>query len=316
MFSPIRSLCFNDDRQTFTIVLPSQYKIFRCDPFGPIFSRDCEELSLGGAATCNGYRLIALTGSPSPAPFNSKSIRVFDHQNGQVTFDHQFPDHVLTMALSTDTVVCAMHCKIEVWNTRMNNCVYSFTTGLNVHVPLCLSKDARSLLTAGDRANQVSFYRNMGADLRHNTFVAEDSPVSLVKFSDNYQYFATAAFKGATIRIWEYFSTNCVGILARDDREDIIQTMDFSPNSQFFACCNKDGIVKVFNITRKSNNPSRPMIPACSCKLSDGVHMPRICWLSNELIGVITLEGESYRLTFTGTSLEKEEASFLKRVTS
>ena len=315
MFSPIRCVCFNDDRQTFTIVLPSQYRIFRCDPFGMIFSRDCDDLSLGTAATYSGYRFIGLTGSPSPSTFNSKCIRVFDHQTGQVVFDHAFSDHVLTLALGNETVVCAMHRLIEVWNSRTNQLVHTFETGVNVHVPLSLSKDSKNLITAGSNAKQVTVYKGIGYGLKSHSFVADEGAVSVTRFSDNCQYFATAGFTGNSIRVWDLLTMNCVAILERSGKGDIIQSMDFSPTCEYFASCSKNGTVRVYDIRRKVTNASKADAPVCTLSLAPEVYMPRVCWLASDLLGVATLEGDYYRLAFNGQSLEKEVTAFLKRGT-
>lgn len=280
-----------------------------------IFSRDCDDLSLGTAATYSGYRFIGLTGSPSPSRFNSKSIRVFDHQTGQVVFDHYFPDHVLTLALGNETVICAMHCRIEVWNSRTNQLVHAFDTGLNVHVPLAFSKDSKNLVTAGGNAKQVTIYKGIGYGLKQHSFVADEGAVSAVRFSDNCQYFATAGFTGNVIRVWDLLTMNCVAILERTGKNDIIQSMDFSPTCEYFASCSKNGTVRVFDIRRKVTNASTPDRPVCTINLAPDVYMPRVCWLATDLIGVATLEGDYYRLSFNGQALEKEVTAFLKRGT-
>lgn len=317
MISPIRSLCFNDDRQTFTIVLPSQYRIFRCDPFGMIFSRECEDLSLGSVATYHGYRLIALTGSPSPSSsFNSKCVRIFDHQNGQVTFEHTFPDHILTLQLGNDVVVIAMHCKVEVWNTKTNQMIHNFGTGLNVHVPLTISKDSSAIITAGGHAKQLSISKGIGATLKTSTLTADDNPISLVRFSDDGQFFASASFNGTRINIFDARTFSLMAILDRG-ANDIIQTMDFSPNGDYIASCSKDATIRIFDIRRKMQNTTKTTPPVCQIKIElnkeQTISMPRLEWLNSALIGLTSLDGDYYKLNFTGMNVDYEKSTFLKR---
>ncbi|OHS95948.1 hypothetical protein TRFO_37918 [Tritrichomonas foetus] len=316
MISPIRSLCFNDDRQTFTIILPSQYRIFRCDPFGMIFTRECDDLSLGCAATYNGYRYIALAGSPSSQAFNSKSVRIFDHQTGQTTFEHVFQEHILNIALGSGIIVCCMHLKVEIWNINENAILHKFENGLNVHIPLALSRDSSNVLMAGATMKRVSLHKNVlptSGSLKTYSFVADEAAVSLIRFSDNGNYFATAAFNGNCIRIWDCSNLCTVAVLDRGPKDDIIQTMDFSPSDDFFASCSKDGTIRIFDIRRKVPNATKKMSPACSTNLEQQLYMPRICWLNSMIIGITTLEGDYYKFTFNGSSIEYETTPFLKR---
>jgi hypothetical protein len=182
MISPIRTLCINDDRKTFTIVLPTQYRIYRADPFDSVFSRDCEDLSLGSVATFDGFRLLALTGAPSSPTFSTKSVRIFDHRTGQLTFDQTLSDHILTMRLGADIIVCAMHCKIEVWQIRTRTLLHNFTTGLNVHVPLALSPNSGNLIIAGTSGRHIGLHKGIGGTLNSSTFSADDTTISNTLF--------------------------------------------------------------------------------------------------------------------------------------
>ncbi|OHT05312.1 hypothetical protein TRFO_26931 [Tritrichomonas foetus] len=314
MISPIRSLCFNDDRQTFTIVLPSQYRIFRCDPFGMIFSRECEDLSLGAVATYSGYRFIALAGAPSPKVFNSKSVRVFDHQTGQLTFEHDFSDHILSMGIGKDIIVVCMYTKTEVWNTRTGQMMYNLGCGKNVHVPMAISPNSTNLILSGPTDKQVALHRGIGGQIQSSNFVVDEAAVSLVKFSDDGTLFATAGFSGNCIRIWELKTLSTCAILDRGSKEDIIMAIDFSPSSDFVASVSKSGVIRVYDIRRRAPNATRATQPVCTENLGQPVYMPRFSWINSMLIGLASLEGDYYKITFNGSSLECEKTPFLKRV--
>jgi WD40 repeat protein len=314
MISPIRSLCFNDDRKTFTIVLPSQYRIYRADPFDIVFSRDCEDLSLGSVATVDGYRLLALTGAPSSPTFSTKSVRIFDHRTGQVAFDHTLSDHILTMRLGTEIIVCAMHCKIEIWQIRTRTLLHSFTTGLNVHVPLALSPNANTLVIAGTTGRHIALHKGLTASLNSSTFSADETTISVAHFSDDSSLFATAAFNGNNVYVWDIRTVSRVAILDRGSG-DHVQTFDFSPQNEYFAACSKEGTVRVWDIRRRVANAMKPLTQLCSISLASKVSMPRIAWLSSSLIGVTILEGDFFKVKFTGTALEFDKTPFLKRET-
>jgi WD40 repeat protein len=312
MISPIRSLCFNDDRKTFTIVLPSQYRIYRADPFDIVFSRDCEDLSLGSVATHDGYRLVALTGAPSSPTFSTKSVRVFDHRTGQLAFDHTLSDHILTMRLAADTIVCAMHCKIEVWQTRTRTLLHTLTTGLNVHVPIALSPNASALIIAGTTGRHISLHKGVGGTLNSSTFTADETTISIVSFSDDSSLFATAAFNGNQIYVWDVRTVSHVAILDRGSG-DHVQTIDFSPSNDHFAACSKEGTVRVWDIKRRVANAMKPTAQLCAVSIAPKVSMPRIAWLGASALGVTTLEGDFFKVKLAGANLEVEKTPFLKR---
>lgn len=313
MFSPIRSLCFNDDRQTFTIVLPSQYRIFRCDPFGMIFSRECEDLSLGTVATYDGYRYIALAGAPSPQNFNSKSVRVFDHQTGQKPFEHTFQDHILSLGIGKNIIVVCMYNQTEVWSTSTKQLIYSLKSGKNVHVPLAIAPDSSSIIVGGSNERSITIYRGIESQLQPVNAGVDESAVSLVKFSDDCRLFATSGFTGDYIRVWDFKTLALVATLERGTKEDVVMAIDFSPSGDFLASISKDGLLRIFDIRKRNQNPKKPTKCACSENLGQPLYMPRFTWLNSMLLGLASLEGDYYKISFDSSSIEFEKIPFLKR---
>lgn len=310
----MRSLCFNDDRKTFTVVLPSQYQIFSCEPFGLVFSRDCDDVSLGTVATHCGYRFIALTGAPSNRDFNSKSVRIFDHQHGRIVFERQFDSHILALALGADVLVVFTHRRVEVWDTHLNQLAEVFAQdGLNLHVPMDLSKDSRSLLFAGGSARKVCHVAGLRAGSQLREFVADSGDISLVRVSDDGSLLATACFYGRTIRIWDAATKNCVAVLERNSENDIAQAMDFAPSNDFFVSCSSNGYVRVYDIRRRAQNAKAATPAVCMLNLRQQVFMSSVCWQNSMVINLISLDGVHFKLTFNGSSLEKEKNCILSR---
>lgn len=315
MISPIRSLCFNDDHETFTIVLPSQYRVFRCDPFGMILGREMEEYSLGQVATYDGYRFLALTGSPSPPDFNSKCIKIFDHSTGQICFEHQFNDHILSMKLGDGIVVINTHCRIEIWNTNTKELYNSFEIGLNVHCPIAINPESRVIICSGQDDKKVSICTNIrDRNINRKNCVVEEKgiSISLVAYNRSGSLFAVATFGGEKIYIFDSLMVNCITTLDRGNSGDIIQTVDFSPNDNYLASCSKDGEVRIFDVRKTTRGASLLQAPIAKTKLSS-VTMPRICWMKNEIIGVTSLEGDFYKLTLKDDNLSVDVSPFLKR---
>ena len=313
MISPIRTLCFNDDRQTFTVILPSQYRIFRCEPFGMIFSRECDDISLGCVvATYDGYRFLAITGSPSPPMFNSKCLRIFDHQTGQIVFDNQFEDHILSIRLGNGILVVNMHKKIEIWSTINKKIISKFDIGINVHCPLAISPDSSTIICGGSDDKKITICTISKNDSvsKHNLKVDSNS-ISLISFSPNKTYFATSAFNGSEIHLWD-IKYNHIVSLEKQSSSDIIQTLDFSPDSSSIVCCSKDGLVRVYDLRKQYKGMVKPLPPICSLQIGT-VTMPRISWMTDETIGITSLEGDFYKLTLSNGSLEVEQTPFLKR---
>ncbi|EAY09502.1 hypothetical protein TVAG_102510 [Trichomonas vaginalis G3] len=316
MISPIRSLCFNDDHETFTIVLPSQYRVFRCDPFGMILGREMEEYSLGNVATYDGYRFLAITGSPSPPDFNSKCIKIFDHSTGQIKFEHQFNEHILTMKLGDGLVVINMHCRIEIWNTNTKELFSALDIGLNVHCPLCIAPDSKSIICSGQDDKKIWLCNNIREKnlAKRNCGVEEKGvSISLSAYNRNGTLFAIATFGGEKIYIFDAKMLNCIATLERGNPGDIIQSIDFSPNEYYIATCSKDAEVRVFDIRKNSRGANVLQQPVIKVKLPS-VTMPRICWIKNDVIGVTSLDGDFHKITLKDeTNFEVQTSPFLKR---
>ena len=316
MISPIRTLCFNDDKQTFTVILPSQYRIFRCEPFGMIFSRECDDISLGCVvSTYNGYRFLALTGSPSPPMFNSKCLRIYDHQTGQIVFEHQFDDHILSIRLGNGIIVVNVHRKIEVWNTTQNKLIGKFDIGINVHCPLSISPDSSAIVAGGSDDKRVTFCTFTKSDSlsKQQLKLEDDSAISVVVFSPNSSLFAVSSFGANNILILDAKTHKFVAKLEKPLGNDITQAIDFSPDSFNVVCCSKEGMVRVFDLRKQFKGSDKPLSPVCSLQIGS-VTMPRLSWMNNETIGITSLEGDFYKLTFTNGSLEVETTPFLKRI--
>jgi WD40 repeat protein len=277
-----------------------------------IFNRECDDLSLGTVATFKGYQFIALTGSPSTPNLNTKSLRIYDHQTGQITFDQTLPDHILTIRLGQDVIAAAMHCKIELWSITRKQVLHTFSTGLNVHCPIALSANSSNLVIAGSSGRQVTLHRGLGGSLSSSSFIADENSVSIVEFADDSSLFATAGFNGSVIRVWDFRTLSCVAILDRGSPIDLVQTVNISPAREFLAACSKEGIVKVFDIRNRVQNAMKPTPLLCSVSLGQKVFMPRICWLTANLIGVTTLEGDYYEVGFNDSILKVKKTPFLK----
>ena len=312
MISPIRNLCFNDDHQTFTVVLPSQYRIFRCDPFGMIFSRELEDMSLSNVATYSGYRFLALTGSLSPPIFNSKCVRIFDHQTGEITFDHSFEDFILALKLGEGIVVINMYMKVQIWDTNTKSMLQNIPIGHNVHCPLSLSPDSNFLICSGDTDMKINFCSHIRDNFtRKQVKIEYSSAISLLQFAQDNKTFAETTFSGNTVGIFNSQTVSCFITLNKEGEGDIIQTIDFSPNLEYVATCSKDAIVRIYEIKKMTGMLNA--LPPLVMTTLPSVTMPRISWMTDEYIGVISLEGDYYRLQFNGTSLEVESTPFLKR---
>lgn len=105
---------------------------------------------------------------------------------------------------------------------------------------------------------------------------------------------------------------NIVLTLSRPSN-DLLHTMDFSPDLHYIVTCSKDGIVRIFDISGRKPNNRAKIDPMYTVKISQVCTMPRCSWMSSDQIGITTLEGIFYKLTFNGHSIEQESTEFNKR---
>lgn len=307
MLSPIRSLCFNDDHETFTIVLPSQYRVFKCDPFGMIFSRELEDLSLWALATFDGYRFLAITGSPSAASFNTQCIRVFDHKTGTTVFDHAFEDHILNIRLGDDLALCCFHCYIQGVCISMGQILFKVPFGANVHVPMAISPDSKSMITPGPNSNEIAHFWGLKTSINRQVNKVADEAVAFVQFSRDGKMYATIPFVSKSIKIWD--STQKLEIVELVS-DGIVQSIDFTEDNKTIATVSSSGQVRVYTISTFADDPIQPN---AVFDLSSHVIMPRIIWLDASTLCVISLTGDLYRIPIQGNSDSYETTTFLKR---
>jgi len=305
---PIRALCFNDDHQTFTVVLPSHYQIIRCTPFGVVFTRDADGRSLGAVATYDGYRFIALTGTPSSTRFSSKAVQVFDHQTGRVIFLQYFENHILAIALGHEIVVCAMHRVIEVWSTQGQR-LHTFETAENWHVPLALSRDSKGLIAT--RGAQTRYPYSTGSAPRSHRPQCARATIQCCWFGFRApgRVRHRDLLRGGSLHLGLRHARLCHG-LEHGSTEDMAQSMDFSPDGSL-ATCSLDGSVRILEIRRKHGSAHVAATP--TVKLGGEMCAPRVAWLSSDVVAVATLDGIFSRITVGDQGVTQEGTAFLKK---
>ena len=314
MISPIRSLCFNDDRETFTVVYPTMYQVFRCSPFSLVFRRECEDLSFGGVSSFNGRRFVALNGSASSHHFTGKSIRVFDHDTGEIVFDRDLSDFVLSMCVGRDMVVAAMHGRVEIFSTITGKAIHGLNTGKNVHIPLAISKDSNMLVIPGDSDKQLCLIRGLKSEPQTTQFVADDRPVSLAKFSDDANLLATLGFQGNMVRICDTKGITLLAVLNCNLKpDDIVLDFDFAPLNDFFAIATRAGDVKIFDIRNRKPDNIKPINPQFEGNVGHPVNLPKIIFNTSNVLSFISLDGEYNRINVIRGNLDFEKIPFTHR---
>lgn len=315
MFYPLKDICVNDDRGSFTIIFPHQYHAFKCDPFELILSKNFPDITIGNAATANGIQLIAISGLPADPNFNTKCVRIYDHnKNDSMIFSHQFEQHILTMRITQDLLVCAFHSHVEVWDINSNQIIQNISTGINIHAPCDISYDHTTIAIGGEAAEDVCI--TPIHNLMQKNFHAADYPVSFIKFSRTDTLFATTSSAGHTIKIWDQNTGNCVNKFKRGNYASVVHSCDFSPDNNFVAVYTQGDTLHFFDNSKRkmSGNPSttrsvhKITIPDMQSVI--------LSWFQQDKIAVLSLDGKMVVLTIDEQCREiaREQIQFMQRI--
>ena len=333
MLSPLRYLFINDDRETFTCVLPTQYSIFSVNPFEMKYSRKNFGFSLGSAVTCQGYRFIAFSGLPADPEFDTRHVCIFDHdkiknesqdekkKSNPLIFLHEFELHILSMRITPQFLIVTFHHHFEIWDINANKPLQQISTALNVHAPCDITTDYKLLAVAGRELYNCDLYL-----LNESTSIpvrAADETVSLVKFSRTPGLLATASLDGKIVRVFnttqikDSNSANncCIGKFKRGFKASVIHSIDFSPNNQFMVIVSQNGTLHFFDLKNKPPSSS-PQTYTSIQKISIGQQdVSYILWQNPSLIIVLTMAGIMISISIdedTCNEVGREQLMFLR----
>ncbi|OHT04256.1 hypothetical protein TRFO_28308 [Tritrichomonas foetus] len=324
MISPLRFIFINDDQETVTCILPTQYTIFSVNPFSLKYSKDNFGFSLGSAATCLGYRFLAFSGLPADPEFDTRQVCIFDHdkkdlkeKENPIIFRQKYEMHILSMRITPELLIVAFHQHIEIWDIKSNQPLQQLPTALNVHAPCDITSDYKLLAVAGGDIYSVSLC--LLDDRKARSLRAADDTVSLVKFSHKPGLLAATSADGKIVRVFETSSPNfgCIGKFKRGNTASVIHSIDFSPNNNFLVIVSQNGTLHFFDLRNKPPSASPPTVRS-SHKISLGQQaISYILWQTPSQIIVLTMDGQMMCISIDENNCHevgREHILFMRRL--
>jgi WD40 repeat protein len=298
--SPLRHLFFNDDQKTFICLyaFPAQYHILSISPFDIVKTQSLRHRTFGGCATARGFEYVALTGLPADPHFDTRSVLVVQHcdphSDAVELFAHEFEQHILTLRVTPDNVVCGFFDHVEAWAFKGACQVLQLRCAVNVHAPLDvspLSADGRFIVCTGE-SNPLDVC--IHSLLRHENFQARaaDNTVSLLTFSARPQYFASASSAGHTIKIWHTESNQCVIKFKRANTTSVIYSVSFSPTNEFLVVLSRDGFLHFFAMEKAVARGAAPTIRAFHSFTIGDISLAFVSWFAPSQIAIINMDGK------------------------
>lgn len=288
MFPTIRSIFINDDKNSFTCVFPSLYSIFSINPFKVLYSKSLKpkNITVGSAATCCGWRFLALTGLPADPYFDMRSVLVRDHakltsvtnenenENNQGKddcidiFSHAFNQNILSLRITPDFLICGFFNHVEVWQISRSEQIGLIKHGINIHAPLCNSSDFMTFACTGTTPLELSFLQfqlkvdngnfldsvnSTNNDVQvciNRTVKAADDPITIVKFSQDNQLLALTCTTGYAIQVLRTDTCSVIAKFKRGRTATVIYSMDFSPNCDFLCAITQKSTLHFFDLRK------------------------------------------------------------------
>lgn len=287
MFSTIRSIFINDDRNTFTCVFPSLYSIFTISPFKVLYSKSLKQnnKTIGSVATCSGWRFIALSGLPADPYFDMRSILIRDHSklpkeafennnnNNNIKddvdidiFSHAFNQNILSFRIAPDFLICGFFNHVEIWQISRSEQISNIKHGINIHAPICNSNDFMMLACTGTTPLELSFLHftlkvdnvldsvnNDDNDVQvsiSRTIKVADDPITIIKFSPDNQLLALASSTGYNIQILRTDTYTVIAKFKRGRTATVIYSLDFSPNCDFLVTISQKSTLHFFDLRK------------------------------------------------------------------
>lgn len=292
MVSALQSIYINDDNNTFTVFLPSEYYVYQCNPFKSVFHRENIDISIRFGVTCLGYRLLACTGLPADPEFDSRCVCIFDHdqkEEEQIIFKETLKQHVLALRISSDLLIVGFHQHIEIWDIGLKKQIQVVQTALNIHSPCDMSSNMKMLAFSGQEPTSINVY--FLEDSQLNNIKAADDTVSMVKFSHDSKYVATTSSDGKVVRVFETDNFNCIKKFKRGNTASVIHSIAFSPDNDFIAIISQNGTLHFFDLRNKKGSSVSTDRAFHKITIGSSV-LSHILWYSPSQIAVMTMRGQ------------------------
>ncbi|KAH0785027.1 SVP1-like protein 2 [Histomonas meleagridis] len=296
-------ICINDDKKSFTCLLPTEYHVFTISPLEHVLNIELKSITAGSCATCDGYHYIALTGLPADPTFNQKSVVVYEHLTDQrkELFKKSFDKYILELRITPKYLACSFYDHIEIWDYTSSTLYQQIPTAINVHAPISVSYDYSTLACTGNQSNDINIF---SFSTRYSIqFPAADGPISSIVFSSDREeplYFATVTSSGCIIKVYEAETSFNVINFKRGASKSIIYSLDFSPDNKYLAAVSQNATIHFFDMSSKSKKA--PTIRAFNRIKIGKSSISYISWYACNQIAVLKMNGKLLKITIDPTN--------------
>ena len=312
MITLLKSIFFNDDKVSFTCIFPTFYNIFSITPFQTLISENVKSknITISKAATCSGAHFIAFVGMPADPHFDAKNVMIYDNFEKKELFKHTFDQCVSSIKITPKYLISDFYDHIEIWNYLDGNKIFSAKHAINIHSPIDVSSDYNSIAFLGANNQELLIFNEMQAltmlsfqdiiyfiQQEKNTVKLSDTPLSLISFSKENDYYLTTNTTGQTISVWRCSDNQCIAKCKRGNSSAVTYGFDLSPNNDFLAVITQNSILYFFDLRNISEKKSAPTLKVMHKIPFDDQSISYIAWFLQEQIAIITYSGMLILLT-------------------
>ncbi|KAG6703880.1 hypothetical protein I3842_07G107100 [Carya illinoinensis] len=241
-------LSFFMDHRFFAAGTSHGFRVFSCDPFRELFSREFKD---GGFAAVQMHfrsSILALVGGGPHSKFPLHKVIFWDERQSYWASEISFRSEVRSIRLRYDRIVVVLEHKIYVYTFNHLRLVHQLETIANPEGLCAVSQLDGSLVLAciGLRNGQVRVEHY--AAKRTKFIMAHDSKIACLELSQDGLFLATASSKGTLVRIFSTLDATLLQEVRRGTDQADIYSLAFSSTAQWLAVTSDKGTVHVFNL--------------------------------------------------------------------
>eukprot|EP01102_Stenamoeba_stenopodia_P021165 TRINITY_DN8451_c0_g1_i3.p1 TRINITY_DN8451_c0_g1~~TRINITY_DN8451_c0_g1_i3.p1 ORF type:complete len:354 (+),score=51.70 TRINITY_DN8451_c0_g1_i3:375-1436(+) len=244
---------FNHDSSLISVGTPKGFMLFKVEPF-----EKCYDFFGGGVGVVELHytsSLVALVGSGDEPTLSPRKLKLFNTKTNTTLYELNFITAILAIKWNRQRLVVVLETKIHIFDLEKMEPLQVLETDPNPTGVCALSEQS---YLAYPRGNKLCVFNALQIRPIANV-EAHKGTVSIVSFSHDGNFFATASEKGTVIRVFSIAprasdgqkEVNKLYTFRRGTYAATINSFSFSVNNKLLAVASSTGTIHIFKLEQQ-----------------------------------------------------------------
>ena len=288
------------------------FQVYTCDPVRRKILKEFVNFTFTNIATIDDGTHLAFSGIADQAG-SQKRQKVFLWNNffGECILQIDFKEEVVALYLRPKLLLVVLVSSVCVYDIPKSFVQVEMKTTTNTYGAGDLSEREGKLLVGvcGDIPGQLKIIDPF--NIQHIvTISAHQHALSMIRFSPDSSFVATASEKGTLIRVFDSTTGQLLSVFRRGALSSTILTLCFSPNNSQLIAVSNNGTIHLFDMGNSSGNISDPPRAISKLKIDKATQADAVFRSDNEFL-VLASSGHLHVIKTVGKVLTSVNRFFV-----